>query len=185
MKQVTMESVKQRIQQLTKSAGRNDAYQISINEERELACLRELVAVTEQRDAVVVENVALKKVISDVQGIYYKSDGVAGYHLNGQIATWDEVMPDLWEIETPATDAAIAALRAEGAYFVANRMLAAWEAGFIDDTAKNASDIARMILTATEFMSEAPAGDFDRSFADGVLDDFARQLRESKGEVQS
>lgn len=68
---------------------------------------------TEQRDAVVVENVALKKVISDVQGVYYKSDGVAGYHLNGQIATWDELMPDLWEIETPTTDAVITSLRAE------------------------------------------------------------------------
>lgn len=65
----------------------------------------------------------------------------------------------------------------EGAYFVANRMLAAWEAGFIEDTAKNAADIARMILTSTEFMAEAPEGDFDRSFADGVLEDIAAQLR--------
>ncbi len=65
----------------------------------------------------------------------------------------------------------------EGAYFVANRMLAAWDAGFIDDTAKNAADIARMILTSTEFMADAPEGDFDRSFADGVLEDIAAQLR--------
>ncbi|EQC0334919.1 hypothetical protein ACY18A_005812, partial [Escherichia coli] len=54
-----------------------------------------------------------------------------------------------WEddiTETPATDAFLAEVkteaRKEGAYFVANRMLAAWEAGFIDDTAKNAADIA-------------------------------------------
>ncbi|HDD9003681.1 TPA: hypothetical protein PBP70_000104 [Escherichia coli] len=67
--------------------------------------------------------------------------------------------------------------RKEGAYFVANRMLAAWEAGFIDDTAKNAADIARMILTSTEFMANAPEGDFDRSFSDGVLEDIAAQLR--------
>ena len=67
--------------------------------------------------------------------------------------------------------------RKEGAYFVANRMLAAWEAGFIEDTAKNAADIARMILTSTEFMTDAPEGDFDRSFADGVLEDIAAQLR--------
>lgn len=65
----------------------------------------------------------------------------------------------------------------EGAYFAANRMLAAWEAGFIEDTAKNAADIARMILTSTEFMADAPEGDFDRSFADGVLEDIAAQLR--------
>ncbi|ENJ7604936.1 ead/Ea22-like family protein [Escherichia coli] len=83
--------------------------------------------------------------------------------------------------ETPATDAFLAEVRTEarkeGAYFVANRMLAAWEAGFIDDTAKNAADIARMILTSTEFMANAPKGDFDRSFSDDVLEDIAAQLR--------
>ncbi|EDQ9399928.1 hypothetical protein MX582_002415 [Salmonella enterica] len=81
----------------------------------------------------------------------------------------------------PATNAFLAEMRAqahkEGAYFVANRMLAAWDAGFIDDTAKNAADIARMILTSTEFMADAPEGDFDRSFADGVIEDIAAQLR--------
>ncbi|EIH6347669.1 hypothetical protein BH188_003443 [Escherichia coli] len=94
-----------------------------------------------------------------------------------------------WEddiTETPATDAFLAEVkteaRKEGAYFVANRMLAAWEAGFIDDTAKNAADIAQMILTSTEFMANAPEGDFDRSFSDGVLEDIAEQLR--KGVIQ-
>ncbi|ECF4731426.1 ead/Ea22-like family protein [Salmonella enterica subsp. enterica serovar Mbandaka] len=83
--------------------------------------------------------------------------------------------------ETPATDEFLAEVRAqahkEGAHFVANRMLAAWDAGYIDDTAKNAADIARMILTSTEFMADAPEGDFDRSFADGVLEGIAAQLR--------
>ncbi|EPJ2342231.1 Eae-like protein [Enterobacter kobei] len=93
---------------------------------------------------------------------------------------YSEVIPEELP-ETPATDAFLAEMRAqahkEGAHFVANRMLAAWEAGFIDDTAKNAADIARMILTSTEFMADAPEGDFDRSFADGVLEDIAAQLR--------
>ncbi|EBO9641290.1 ead/Ea22-like family protein [Salmonella enterica subsp. enterica] len=100
-----------------------------------------------------------------------------------------EDVGDTWEddfTETPATDAFLAEVRAqahkEGAYFVANRMLAAWDAGFIDDTAKNAADIARMILTSTEFMADAPEGDFDRSFADGVLEGIAAQLR--KGVAQ-
>ena len=87
---------------------------------------------------------------------------------------------------TPATDAFLDEMkteaRKEGAYFVANRMLAAWKAGFIDDTAKNAEDIARMILTSTVFMANAPEGDFDRSFSDGVLEDIAEQLR--KGVIQ-
>lgn len=87
---------------------------------------------------------------------------------------------------TPATDTFLDEVkteaRKEGAYFVANRMLAAWKAGFIDDTAKNAEDIARMILTSTDFMANAPEGDFDRSFSDGVLEDIAEQLR--KGVIQ-
>lgn len=86
---------------------------------------------------------------------------------------------------SPATDVwqreKLTQAHKEGAYFVANRMLAAWEAGFIEDTAKNAADIARMILTSTEFMADAPEGDFDRSFADGVLEDIVAQLR--KGEA--
>ncbi|HBQ3988305.1 TPA: hypothetical protein MCM35_003194 [Klebsiella pneumoniae] len=81
-----------------------------------------------------------------------------------------------------ATDRIVAGIKAdgrvEGAHFVANRMLAAWDAGFIEDSAKNAADIARMILTSTEFMADAPEGDFDRSFADGILEDIAKQLRE-------
>ncbi|EOE7046521.1 hypothetical protein ACKTHU_000157 [Enterobacter hormaechei] len=91
------------------------------------------------------------------------------------------ILRDSIRADTTATDAFLAEVRAqahkEGAHFVANRMLAAWEAGFIDDTAKNAADIARMILTSTEFMADAPEGDFDRSFADGVLEDIAVQLR--------
>ncbi|MFA7982519.1 hypothetical protein ACEOCP_05225 [Escherichia coli] len=96
------------------------------------------------------------------------------------------ILRDSIRVDTPATDAFLAEVkteaRKEGAYFVANRMLAAWKAGFIDDTAKNAADIARMILTSTEFMANAPEGDFDRSFSDGVLEDIAEQLR--KGVIQ-
>ncbi|EHH9183377.1 TPA: ead/Ea22-like family protein [Salmonella enterica subsp. enterica serovar 1,4,[5],12:i:-] len=119
--------------------------------------------------ALVVENGALKK--SEVE-------------FNDYCRHECEDVGDTWVddfTETPATDAFLAEMRAqahkEGAYFVANRMLAAWDAGFIDDTAKNAADIARMILTSTEFMADAPEGDFVRSFADGVLEGIAAQLR--------
>lgn len=83
--------------------------------------------------------------------------------------------------ETPATDAFLSSLRAnarkQGAVFAANRMLAAWDAGFIEDTPENAADIARAILMSTEFMDEAPDGDFDRSFSDEMLEAIAAQLR--------
>ncbi|EBG5517584.1 Eae-like protein [Salmonella enterica subsp. enterica] len=123
----------------------------------------------EKFSAMAAENTALKK--SEVE-------------FNEYCRRECEDVGDTWVddfTETPATDAFLDEVRAkahkEGAYFVANRMLAAWDAGFIDDTAKNAADIARMILTSTEFMADAPEGDFDRSFADGVIEDIAAQLR--------
>lgn len=123
--------------------------------------------------ALAAENAGLNKFI--VQSCYV-FDGEQGELSDAYICAIDGRMP-----QTTATDAFLAEVkteaRKEGAYFVANRMLAAWEAGFIDDTAKNAADIARMILTSTEFMANAPEGDFDRSFADGVLEDIAAQLR--------
>lgn len=124
-------------------------------------------------NALAAENAGLNKFI--VQSCYV-FDGEQGELSDAYICAIDGRMP-----QTTATDAFLAEVkteaRKEGAYFVANRMLAAWEAGFIDDTAKNAADIARMILTSTEFMDNAPEGDFDRSFSDGVLEDIAAQLR--------
>ncbi|EFB9578987.1 hypothetical protein D1Z02_01885 [Escherichia coli] len=140
----------------------------------------------EKFSALAAENAAMHETIEAVRSVADNSSGIAGWHLNGDIATWEEILPEINDIETPATDAFLAEVRAqahkEGAHFVANRMLAAWEAGFIEDTAKNAADIARMILTSTEFMDDAPEGDFDRSFADGVLEDIAAQIR--KGDAQ-
>lgn len=115
------------------------------------------------------ENVALKK-DRDTLARYWIEDG------------GDEDCAMSYCEPTPATDRIVAGIKAdgrvEGAHFVANRMLAAWDAGFIEDTAKNAADIARMILTSTEFMVGAPEGDFDRSFADGILEYIAQLLRE-------
>ncbi|MBJ9142261.1 hypothetical protein [Citrobacter koseri] len=67
----------------------------------------------QERDALAAENAHMQQVIGDVQTLYYESDGIVGYHLNGDIAKWDDVMPDLWS-ETPATDAFLAELRAQG-----------------------------------------------------------------------
>lgn len=148
------------------------------------------------------ENVEMKQIIDSVTNLdnepQYHDEGM-GCGLEDRGITdrydacrygWDEAMERIYgevipcadELDFPATDAFLAGIKAdgrvEGAHFVANRMLAAWDAGFIEDTAKNAADIARMILISTEFMANAPEGDFDRSFADGILEDIAQQLRE-------
>ncbi|WP_338256300.1 hypothetical protein [Escherichia coli] len=140
----------------------------------ELDAAKQRIAELEgNRAALAAENAGLNKFIAQS---CYVFDGEQDEISDAYICATDGGMP-----QTPATDAFLAEVkteaRKEGAYFVANRMLAAWEAGFIDDTAKNAADIARMILTSTEFMANAREGDFDRSFSDGVLEDIAEQLR--------
>ncbi|EDE4645919.1 ead/Ea22-like family protein, partial [Salmonella enterica] len=120
--------------------------------------------------ALAAENAGLKELIEQ----HANSVAVCPNCSHEEPSETDDIVALYRSMETPATDAFLAEVRAkthkEGAYFVANRMLAALDAGFIDDTAKNAADIARMILTSTEFMADAPEGDFDRSFADGVLE---------------
>ncbi|HGO5393723.1 TPA: hypothetical protein ACK2W2_002368 [Klebsiella michiganensis] len=148
---------------------------------RNLRALRDtaLQALKSQVEQLAAENVEAKKIISECRECF-----IAG--VMNRIRPTNEgylhMICDTFADETPATDRIVAGIKAdgrvEGAHFVANRMLAAWDAGFIEDTAKNAADIARMILTSTEFMADAPEGDFDRSFADGILEDIAQQLRE-------
>ncbi|WP_253378550.1 hypothetical protein [unidentified bacterial endosymbiont] len=141
------------------------------------AAVLELRKVRNEAAALAAENEELKELIEQHAG----SITVCPNCSHEEPSETDDIIALYRSMETPETDAFLAGVRAqahkEGAHFVANRMLAAWDAGFIDDTAKNAADIARMILTSTEFMANAPEGDFDRSFADGVLEDIAAQLR--------
>ncbi|WP_252120478.1 hypothetical protein [Symbiopectobacterium purcellii] len=59
--------------------------------------------------------------------------------------------------------------RAEGIIFTANRLLAAWDAGFIDKPASDTLDVATMILSAIDALPDATDGDFKRDFADEML----------------
>ncbi len=164
---------------------------LKVNETNAEYLVRKFAELEAKCAELAAENAGLKsgamdeiKVINRGGQAYCVKDGV---QVNPMYARgWNDYRAKSLQSDTPATDAFLAEgkaeARKEGAYFVANRMLAAWKAGFIDDTAKNAADIARMILTSTEFMANAPEGDFDRSFSDGVLEDIAEQLR--KGVIQ-
>ncbi|BEN49826.1 hypothetical protein SMKC057_19380 [Serratia marcescens] len=68
-------------------------------------------AAEERAEALAVENVAMRSVIDAAIGVANNSSGIAGWQLNGEIADWDEILPEL-NIETPATDAALAAIEA-------------------------------------------------------------------------
>lgn len=149
-----------------------------------IGAMNNLRSATSTIDQLAAENAALKTpahwlAAADIGDQAAKNAALTGANDDEQLLAG--MVAIMESITTTATDAwqrkQLTQAHKEGAYFVANRMLAAWEAGFIEDTAKNAADIARMILTSTEFMADAPEGDFDRSFADGVLEDIAAQLR--------
>lgn len=151
MKQVTMESVKQRIADL-ESAGKVVGG-LSLSSEFELACLRELVAVTDQRDAVVAESVALHSAAKKV--IKMNRQHAKDQHGNPDIAeSWACVKVLRNARASTATDAAIAALRAEGVEMFARALRVPGDDPFMDSIAVSVA---------------------------GIADNFARQLRESKG----
>ncbi|EKH4271954.1 hypothetical protein QSE53_003122 [Escherichia coli] len=58
------------------------------------------------------ENAAMHETIEAVRSVADNSSGIAGWHLNGDIATWEEILPEINDIETPATDAFLAEVRA-------------------------------------------------------------------------
>ncbi|WP_394467117.1 hypothetical protein PVK56_14765 [Raoultella ornithinolytica] len=57
------------------------------------------------------ENVGMRETIDAVRGVADNSSGIAGWHLNGDIAKWSEILPEIDAIETPATDRIYAAQR--------------------------------------------------------------------------
>ncbi|HFV8898338.1 TPA: hypothetical protein ACIAER_002073 [Escherichia coli] len=58
--------------------------------------------------ALAAENAAMHETIEAVRSVADNSSGIAGWHLNGDIATWEEILPEINDIETPATDAFLA-----------------------------------------------------------------------------
>ena len=61
----------------------------------------------------VAENIVLHRAIKAVHRVADNSSGVADWHLNGNISAWEEALPEIYDIKTPATDAFLAEIRAE------------------------------------------------------------------------
>lgn len=77
------------------------------------------------------ENVAIRETIEAVRGVADNSSGIAGWHLNGEIAQWSEILPEIDDIETPATDRIVAGIKADGVEQAANEC---YGAGYICET---------------------------------------------------
>ncbi|EPM4138901.1 hypothetical protein ACTLOE_001848, partial [Klebsiella variicola] len=67
-----------------------------------------------EMDKLAAENVAMRETIEAVRGVADNSSGIAGWHLNGEIAQWSEILPEIDDIETPATDRIVAGIKADG-----------------------------------------------------------------------
>ncbi|EOA2133871.1 hypothetical protein ACHU2H_000919 [Escherichia coli] len=72
--------------------------------------------------ALVAESAVMLETIEAVRSVADNSSGIAGWHLNGDIATWEEILPEINDIETPATDAFMAEVRAQGVEMYADNL---------------------------------------------------------------
>lgn len=70
--------------------------------------------------------------------------------------------------------------RIESTYFTANRLLAAFEHGFIDKPEKEVADMALMILESAKYMPSAQPEEFTKTYSDQVLASIAASLREGR-----
>lgn len=82
----------------------------------------ENVALQQKLDEVLAENVSLKSILEAARSVADNSHGISGWHLNGDVAEWDEILPEINEVETPATDAILNEVRAEGAMAARNHI---------------------------------------------------------------
>ncbi|HAX2456894.1 TPA: hypothetical protein JW662_003066 [Escherichia coli] len=73
--------------------------------------------------ALASENAVMLETIEAVRSVADNSSGITGWHLNGDIATWEEILPEINDIETTATDAFLAEVRAQGVDMARNAMI--------------------------------------------------------------
>lgn len=137
----------------------------------------------EKFSALAAENAVMLETIEAVRSVADNSSGIAGWHLNGDIATWEEILPEINDIETPATDAFLAEVRAEarneGINYTASRLAAAFNHGFINKSLREVFDVTRMILSAKEELANEPhpIDGLSGEYAEKSLEEWAEQIR--------
>ncbi|HCL0948593.1 TPA: hypothetical protein N1140_001169 [Salmonella enterica subsp. enterica serovar Muenchen] len=94
------------------------------------------------------------------------------------------ILRDSIRVETPATDAFLAKVRAsarnEGINYAASRLAAAFNHGFLDKPVSEVLDVTRMILSAKEDLANdpLPADDgLSGEYAEKSIEEWAAQLR--------
>ncbi|MCW0343398.1 hypothetical protein NB703_001491 [Pantoea ananatis] len=128
-------------------------------------------------DAMAAENAVMKSAIAGFAKIKQDFDDFDGDRrgIAERLCEAEDALVSC--IKTPATDTYLNSVRTEGIHFAANRMLAAWECGFINDTPEQVHDISGAVLSALEFLPNASPEEFKRDYADEVRASIAEQLR--------
>lgn len=92
---------------------------LKVNETNAEYLVRKFAEAEAKCAALAAENAAMHETIEAVRSVANNSSGIAGWHLNGDIATWEEILPEINDIETQATDAFLAEVRAQGVEMLA------------------------------------------------------------------
>ncbi|MEC9646532.1 hypothetical protein RCT40_16225 [Escherichia marmotae] len=86
---------------------------LKVNETNAEYLVRKFAEAEAKISALAAENAAMHETIEAVRSVSDNSSGIDGWHLNGDIATWEEILPEINDIETPATDAFLAEVQAQ------------------------------------------------------------------------
>ncbi|EOJ3666953.1 hypothetical protein ACM263_003770 [Escherichia coli] len=93
------------------------------------------------------------------------------------------ILRDSIRVDTPATDAFLAEIRAEarneGINYTASRLAAAFNHGFINKSLREVFDVTRMILSAKEELANEPhpIDGLSGEYAEKSLEEWAEQIR--------
>ncbi|EIT7575617.1 hypothetical protein RGA23_004476 [Escherichia coli] len=87
---------------------------LKVNETNAEYLVRKFAEAEAKCAALAAENAEMHETIEAVRSVADNSSGIAGWHLNVDIATWEEILPEINDIETTATDAFLAGVRAQG-----------------------------------------------------------------------
>ncbi|MBM2960353.1 hypothetical protein [Escherichia coli] len=117
---------------------------LKVNETNAEYLVRKFAEAEAKCAALAAENAAMHETIEAVRSVADNSSGIAGWHLSGDIAAWEEILPEINDIETTATDAFLAEVRAQAfndlcSVFVKDATVAGLDDGDIV-TVKEATD---------------------------------------------
>ncbi|EFM9836838.1 hypothetical protein BF351_001593 [Escherichia coli] len=117
---------------------------LKVNETNAEYLVRKFAEAEAKCAALAALNAAMHETIEAVRSVADNSSGIAGWHLNGDTATWEEILPEINDIETTATDAFLAEVRAQAfndlcSVFVKDATVAGLDDGDIV-TVKEATD---------------------------------------------